>query len=72
MADKTVPTQAMPDETTAKGWPRPTQPTDKRRKHQPLADDDGFGGFMGHGGQTDIEDQAPKDGGNPNATAQSD
>jgi hypothetical protein len=72
MTDETVPTQAMPEHGTANDKPRPTQPTDKRRAPKPLAEDEGFGGFMGHGGQTDIVDQTPKDSGNPNATAQSD
>jgi hypothetical protein len=71
MADKKEPTQAMPSTETAEP-PRPTQPIDKHRKPEPLIDDEGFGGFMGHGGQTDISDQAADEGENPNATAQSD
>ena len=71
MADKTEPTQAMPDERTPEP-PKPTQPIDRKRKAEPLTDDEGFGGFMGHGGQTDISDETEEDGANPNATAQSD
>jgi hypothetical protein len=72
MNDSKQPTQAMPDDDAAKA-PQPTQPTDKHRKPEPLSDDDeGFGGFMGHGGQTDISDETEEAGGNPNATAQSD
>jgi hypothetical protein len=72
MTDNTQPTQAMPDETAPNDPPRPTQPTDKHRKSEPLKDDEGFGGFMGHGGQTDISDETEEDDGNPNATARSD
>jgi hypothetical protein len=72
MADEKEPTQAMPDERTPSDTPRPTQPIDKHRQHAPLIDDEGFGGFMGHGGQTDITDETEEDGGNPNATARSD
>ena len=71
MADKKQPTQAMPSGEKPDP-PRATQPTDKHRKHEPLIDDEGFGGFMGHGGQSDISDQTEDDGENPNATAQSD
>jgi hypothetical protein len=71
MSDEKEPTQAMPDGKTP-GQPGPTQPTDRKHKHKPLTDDEGFGGFMGHGGQTDITDETEEDGGNPNATAQSD
>jgi hypothetical protein len=71
MAEKTEPTQAMPDKDTAE-QPRPTQPTDEHRKRRPLVDDEGFGGFMGHGGQTDITDETEEGGDNPNATAQPD
>jgi hypothetical protein len=66
MSDKSEPTQAMPDGSTPSDPPRPTQPTDERRKPAPLSDDEGFGGFMGHGGQTDITDETEEDGGNPN------
>ena len=69
MSDKSQPTQAMPDENTP-GEPRPTQPTDRKRKHRPLSDDGGFAGFLGHGGQTDITDETEEGGANPNATAQ--
>ena len=71
MSDNKQPTQAMPDDDAPKA-PQPTQPTDKHRKPEPLSDDEGFGGFMGHGGQTDISDETEEVGGNPNATAQSD
>jgi hypothetical protein len=71
MSDKTQPTQAMPDETTPDS-PRPTQPTDAKHKREPLSDDEGFGGFMGHGGQSDISDETEDEDANPNATAQSD
>jgi hypothetical protein len=71
MADKTQPTQAMPDEQTPEP-PRPTQPTDAKPKHEPLSGGEGFDTFMGHGGQSDIDDETEEDGGNPNATAQSD
>jgi len=71
MADKTEPTQAMPDEQPPEP-PTPTQPTDRHRQAEPLTDDEGFGGFMGHGGQTDISDETEEDDGNPNATARSD
>jgi hypothetical protein len=59
----------MPNE---KSEPQPTQPTDGKHKHEPLIDDEGCGGFTGHGGQTDITDETEDDGANPNATAQSD
>ena len=72
MTHKNEPTQAMPDEDTPGDPPKPTQPIDKHRKQTPLIDDEGFGGFMGHGGQTDITDETDDDEGNPNATAQSD
>jgi len=68
MADKTQPTQAMPN-GDAPEPPGPAQPTDARRKPEPLSDGEGFDTFMGHGGQTDIDDQTEEDGGNPNATA---
>jgi hypothetical protein len=71
MTEKAEPTQAMPDERTPEP-PEPTQPTDHKRKPEPLSDDEGFGGFTGHGGQTDISDETEDDGANPNATAQSD
>jgi hypothetical protein len=71
MSDSKQTTQAMPDDGERKA-PRATQPTDKHRQPEPVVDDEGFGGFMGHGGQTDIGDQTEDDGGNPNATAQSD
>lgn len=71
MAEKTEPTQAMPDKATPES-PRPTQPADAHRKHRPLVDDEGLGGFMGHGGQTDITDETEEGGDNPNATAQPD
>lgn len=70
MSDNKEPTQAMPDGKATEP-PRPTQPTDAKHKHDPLIDDEGFGGFMGHGGQTDITDETEEDGGNPNAAAQS-
>ena len=72
MADNSEPTQPMPGEDTPRDPPKPTQPTDKRRKPPPLIDDEGFGGFMGHGGQTDITDETEDEEANPNATAQSD
>jgi hypothetical protein len=70
MTDKT-PTQGMPEGETT-GLEKPTQPTDKHRKPEPLTDDEGFGGFMGHGGQDDISDETEDGEGNPNATAQVD
>jgi hypothetical protein len=72
MADKTRPTQAMPSEQTPDEPPRPTQPTDGHPKPKPLGDGEGFDTFMGHGGQTDIDDETETEHGNPNATAQSD
>lgn len=72
MANETVPTQAMPDDSASADKLQPTQPLDKGRKPEPKVDDEGFGGFMGHGGQTDITDETEDDGGNPNATAQPD
>jgi hypothetical protein len=72
MAGKTEPTQAMPDKNGPADTPRPTQPTGEKPKPKPLTDDEGFGGFMGHGGQTDISDETEEAGGNPNSTAQSD
>lgn len=71
MTDETEETQAMPSETTPEPS-RATQPPDELPRANPLIDDEGFGGFMGHGGQADISDQTEEDGANPNATAQSD
>jgi hypothetical protein len=70
MTDRKQPTQAMPDNDA--GRPKPTQPTDGKHKHEPLTDDEGFGGFMGHRGQTDITGETEDEGANPNATAQGD
>lgn len=72
MADESEPTQAMSDENAPRDPPRPTRPLDKHRQHAPLVDDEGFGGFMGHGGQTDIADETEDGEGNPNAAAQPD
>jgi hypothetical protein len=73
MADQREPTQAMPNEEQRREQPPPTQPTDERVKHTPKSDDEGFGGFMGHGGQSDITDETiDGDEGNPNAAAESD
>jgi hypothetical protein len=69
MSDDKKPTQAMPKD---KILPKPTQPTGEKPRAQPLSEDEGFGGFMGHGGQTDITDETEEDGANPNATAQGD
>lgn len=71
MSDEKEPTQAMPEGKAAQ-TPRPAQPTGDKPRPRPLTDDEGFGGFMGHGGQSDISDETEEDGGNPNATAQSD
>jgi hypothetical protein len=61
----------MPNDMTSEA-PQPPQPIYKHRKPEPLGDDDeGFGGFMGHGGQSDISDETEEDGGNRNATARS-
>jgi hypothetical protein len=69
MSDDKKPTQAMPKDKIP---PKPTQPTGEKPRAQPLSEDEGFGGFMGHGGQTDITDETEEDGANPNATAQGD
>lgn len=69
MSDDKKPTQAMPKDKIP---PKPTQPTGEKPRAEPLTEDEGFGGFMGHGGQTDITDETEEDGANPNATAQGD
>lgn len=74
MAEEREPTQAMPKGDAAGKEPRPTQPTDEHPRTPPKVDDEGFGGFMGHGGQSDITDESTEEeeGNNPNATAKPD
>jgi hypothetical protein len=78
MADERQPTQAMPTEEEREHKPRPTQPTRPHDKIRPKEDDGEFGGFMGHGGQTNMgyEGQPKEDrdgeGDNPNAAADPD
>jgi len=75
MADEREPTQAMPRRSERNEKPRPTQPTEDHPRKEPKEDDEGFGGFMGHGGQTDIAYKGPEEDGegeNPNAAAEKD
>lgn len=77
MADEREPEQAMPRERDSGEEPRPTQPIKKTTRKQPKEDDEGFGGFMGHGGQSDIDYEGPKpddngEGENPNSAADTD
>ena len=71
MSDDKKPTQAMPKDKIP---PKPTQPTGEKPRAEPLTEDEGFGGFMGHGGQSDITDESieEEEGNNPNATAKPD
>jgi hypothetical protein len=75
MADERQPEQAMPQKGERDGKPRPTQPTKGHPRKLPKKDDDGFGGFMGHGGQSDVTYEGPEEDGegeNPNAAAEPD
>lgn len=74
MANDREPTQAMPSGEDKDKKPRPTQPTDEHPRTLPKSDDEGFGGFMGHGGQANITDESvpDEDEGNPNAAAKDD
>lgn len=76
MTDERKPTQAMPTDDQREEKPRPTQPTRAHDKIPPKkSDDDDFGGFMGHGGQTDMgyegtgQSEEDDEGDNPNAAA---
>lgn len=76
MSDERKPTQAMPSDSGSETEPRPTQPTAGHPRRRPKVDDEGFGGVMGHGGQTDFAYEGPTeddgDGENPDAAADTD
>lgn len=72
MAKQREPTQAMPPAGEQKAGPSATQPTEDPPRKTSKAKGEGFGGFMGHGGQSDITHEGPEEDGegdNPNAVA---